>query len=95
MSSWKLVEAEAVVDHSTEQRGTGRNDGNHHQRSNDRGNRDSRDRNDRRNIRGNGDRRQGGNRGNQRRRDDNYSSIFVPDTPESRQAYASMAVQTM
>jgi hypothetical protein len=90
MSSWKLVEAEAVVEPSAEQR---RNDGNHQQRSNDRGNRD---RNDRRNGRGNGDRRQGGNRGGgNRRRDDNYSSIFVPDTPESRQAYAAMAVQTM
>lgn len=86
MSSWKLVEAEAVIDPSTDHsvKHAGKGD-NQHQRGN---------RQYRRNSKGGDNRRQGGNRGG-RRRDDNYSSIYVPDTPESRQAYGALAVQTM
>ena len=88
MSSWKLVEAEAIVDQSDDHiaKNAGRSDKEH------RGNRENRTY--RRNSKGGDNRRQGGHRGG-RRRDDNYSSIYVPDTPESRQAYGTLAVQTM
>lgn len=90
MSQWKLVEAEAVGDQTNNfnnqnkqinKNNQNNNRGNNKRNDNNRGN------NNRRNTNGNKNRNQ---RGNRRQHD-----IYVPDTPETRQQYAAMAVQLL
>jgi hypothetical protein len=103
MSQWKLVEAEAVGEekNSNSQQNKQFNN-NNKTRDNNRGNNGNRRHDNNRgnntgnnvrrnNSNGKDSRNRNGNRGGNRRQPD----IYIPDTPETRQQYAAMAVQLL
>jgi len=93
MSQWKLVEAEAVGgdknnNFQQNKQFNNNNRGGNRRFDNNRGNNGN---NARRNNTSNGKDRNRGGRGGNRRQPD----IYIPDTPETRQQYAAMAVQLL
>jgi len=106
MSKWKLVEAEAVVDndvskefvqHNKQQSGQQQQQGNNWNRGNNNNNvrRGSGGGQSNRRNSGGRDNRNGGSRNSRGHTNRRYNDIYIPDTPETRKQYATMAVQLL